>query len=218
MNRLMEERDFVNLSEAKQRPFRRKKAPVAIAAIGFVMLLAALDVIPIAGLALIAAMVVVVAGCLDLQEAYDSVEWKILFLIFGTLALGQAMESTGAALMIAEGATHLFGRFGPLVMLSVTYLLASVLTEMISNNAVAVLLTPIALDVAETMGVDGRPFLIALMFGASASFATPIGYQTNTYVYGAGGYRFADFPRVGVPLNILLWLVASLLIPLMWPL
>ena len=97
------------------------------------------------------------------------------------------------------------------------YFVAMVLTELISNNAVAVLLTPIAFEIAATMGVDARPFTVAVMFGASASFATPIGYQTNTYVFGAGGYRFMDFPRIGVPLNLILWITASVLIPIFWP-
>ena len=97
------------------------------------------------------------------------------------------------------------------------YFVAMVLTELISNNAVAVLLTPIAFEIAATMGVDARPFAVAVMFGCSASFATPIGYQTNTYVFGAGGYRFMDFPRVGAPLNLILWVAASVLIPIFWP-
>ena len=103
-------------------------------------------------------------------------------------------------------------------MISVIYLLAAVLTELVSNNAVAALLTPVAIGVAGALGpdIDPRPFVIAVMFGASASFSTPIGYQTNTYVYGAGGYRFSDFARVGIPLAVLLWLTASVLIPLIW--
>ena len=104
-----------------------------------------------------------------------------------------------------------------MVVLAAVYLLSSILTELISNNAVAVLLTPIIISIALALGVDARPFIVAMMFGCSASFATPIGYQTNTYVYGAGGYRFSDFLRVGVPLNLILWLVATWLIPKFWP-
>ncbi len=138
-------------------------------------------------------------------------------MIFGMLALGVAMEKTGAAHLIASGVTGAVGRFGPHVTLSVIYLLATILTELISNNAVALLITPIAFEIATTMGVDARPFAVAVMFGCAASFATPIGHQTNTYVFGAGGYRFADFPRIGLPLNIILWIVASVLIPVFWP-
>jgi di/tricarboxylate transporter len=218
IHRLMQERDFLNLTEPKQRAFRRHKAPLAIGAISAVMLLAAFNVFSITVLALVAAILVVLTKCLDIEEAYEAIEWPLLFIIFGMLALGQAMETTGAAHLVASGVTGAFGRFGPTVTLSVMYFVAMLLTELISNNAVAVLLTPIAFEIAATMGVDARPFTVAVMFGCSASFATPIGYQTNTYVFGAGGYRFTDFPRVGVPLNLILWITASALIPIFWPL
>ncbi len=217
IQRLMQERDFLNLTEPKQRAFRPHRAPLAIGTITVVMLVAAFDILPIAALALIAAIFVVVAKCLDVEEAYEAIEWKLLFIIFGMLALGSAMETTGAAHLLATGVTGAVGQFGPFATLSVMYLVAMILTEMISNNAVAVLLTPIAFEIAATMGVDARPFAVAVMFGCSASFATPIGYQTNTYVFGAGGYRFMDFPRVGAPLNLILWVTASLLIPHFWP-
>lgn len=217
INRLMQERGFLNLTEPKQRAFRPQKAPLAIAAIAGVMLLAAFNILPIAALGLLGAIMVIATRCLDVEEAYEAIEWRLLFIIFGMLALGKAMETTGAAHLIAAGVTGAVGHYGPAATLSVLYLVAMVLTELISNNAVAVLLTPIAFEIAGTMGVDARPFAIAIMFGCSASFATPIGYQTNTYVFGAGGYRFSDFPRVGAPLNIILWIAASILIPLFWP-
>ncbi|HEY1583408.1 MAG TPA: SLC13 family permease [Chthoniobacterales bacterium] len=217
IHRLMQERDFLNLTEPKQRAFRPHKAPLAIGAITVVMLLAATDVLPIAALAIVAAIGVVVTQCLDIDEAYEAIEWNLLFIIFGMLALGQAMETTGAAHLLAAGVTGAFGRFGPAITLSAMYFVSMVLTELISNNAVAVLLTPIAFEIAATMGVDARPFAIAVMFGCSASFSTPIGYQTNTYVFGAGGYRFSDFPKVGLPLNLIMWLTASILIPFFWP-
>ncbi len=217
INRLMQERDFLNLTEPKQRAFRPHRAPLAIGVIVAVMALAAFDILPIAALALIASIFVIATRCLDIEEAYEAIEWNLLFIIFGMLALGEAMESTGAANLISLGVTGAVGQFGPYVTLSVVYLVAMVLTELISNNAVAVLLTPIAFEIAAAMGVDARPFAVAIMFGCSASFATPIGYQTNTYVFGAGGYRFTDFPRVGVPLNLILWIAASVLIPVFWP-
>ena len=217
IRRLMQERDFLNLTEPKQRAFRRHKAPLAIGAICAVMLLAAFNILSITALALVAAILVIITKCLDLEEAYEAIEWRLLFIIFGMLALGQAMETTGAANLIASGVTGAFGQFGPAVTLAVMYFVAMVLTELISNNAVAVLLTPIAFQIGETMGVDARPFAVAVMFGCSASFATPIGYQTNTYVFGAGGYRFMDFPRVGVPLNLILWGAACVFIPIFWP-
>jgi di/tricarboxylate transporter len=179
---------------------------------------AALGLMSIAALALIAATAVVALGCLSADEAYEAIEWRILMLIFAMLALGSAMEKTGAAMLIVESITHLVAGFGPLVVLSVVYLLTSLLTELVSNNATAILLTPIAIGLAQQLGVDPRPFAVAVMFAASASFATPIGYQTNTFVYNAGGYRFTDFLKIGVPLNLLLWLAATAIIPWFWPL
>lgn len=144
----MQERDFLSLTEPKQRAFRPHKAPLAIGAIIVVMLLAALDVLPITALALIAAILVILTKCLDVEEAYEAIEWNLLFIIFGMLALGQAMETTGAAHLIATGVIGAVGHFGPVATLSVMYFVAMVLTELISNNAVAVLLTPIAFEIA----------------------------------------------------------------------
>ncbi|MNY52015.1 Sodium:sulfate symporter transmembrane region [compost metagenome] len=128
------------------------------------------------------------------------------------------MDKVGLVRLIVENVMTLLPWAGPLLLLSFIYLFTSVLTEVLSNNAVAVLVTPIAIGMAQQLGVDPRAFVVAVMFAASASFATPIGYQTNTFVYNAGGYRFSDFMKVGIPLNILLWLVASVVIPLFWPL
>jgi di/tricarboxylate transporter len=178
---------------------------------------AALDV-PIVSAALVAAVAVMLVGCVDPREAVRSVEWPILFMIFGMLGLSQAMENTGAVKLVAESAASWLSHLGPIAVLAVIYFLASFLTEIVTNNAVAILLTPIAISIAQGLGVDPRPFVVAIMFGASASFATPIGYQTNTYVFGAGGYKFSDFPKIGVPLNLLLWFVAVFTIPLFWPL
>jgi len=217
VQRLLDERDFVNISEPRQKAFRRPKAPIAAAAIVAVMGLAALNVMPMVLLAVVAAVAVILTRCVDPAEAYDAIEWRVLFIIFGTMGLGIGLEKTGGANLIATHITSLLMPFGPWIALSAIYFLTSLLTELVSNNAVAILLTPIVVRMAEEFGVDARPFVVAVMFGASASFATPIGYQTNTYVYGAGGYRFSDFPRVGVPLNLLLWVAATVLIPLMWP-
>lgn len=216
INRLKEQDDFLSLSETVERPFRHAKAPIAFAAILGVMLLAAFGVLPIVSAALVAAVVVVLTGCLGPREACAAIEWRLLFLIVGMLGVGQAMENTGGAKWMAEGAAAALAPFGPVVVLAAIYFIASVLTEFITNNAVAILLPPIALAIAESMGVDGRPFLVAIMFAASASFASPIGYQTNTYVFGAGGYKFSDFPKVGIPLNLILWGAAVILIPIFW--
>ena len=218
MKRLFDYQELVNLTQPSERPLRRDKAPVAIAAVVLVMILAAFEVLPIVALALIAATAVVALGCLDAQEAYASIRWNILMLIFGMLALGVAMEETGAAMLIVDGLATAAATLGPVAVLSAVYLTTSLLTEIMSNNAVAILLTPISIGLAHQLGVDPRPFVVAVMFAASASFATPIGYQTNTFVYNAGGYRFTDFIKVGLPLNLALWAVATAVIPIFWPL
>jgi di/tricarboxylate transporter len=218
LKRLFDTHELVNLSEPQARPFRRDKAPIAVLAIALLMLLATFEVLPIAAVALIAATVVVALGCVDVDEAYDAIQWRLLMLIFAMLALGRAMETTGAAEFLVEEITRLVSGYGPVAVLSILYLITSVLTAVMSNNATAILLTPIAFGLAERMGVDPRPFVVAVMFAASASFATPIGYQTNTFVYTAGGYRFTDFLRIGLPLSIVLWAVATLVIPMYWPL
>jgi di/tricarboxylate transporter len=210
------EGEIIFLNDEVERPFRRPKAPIAVATFVSVVGMAALGV-PILSAALVGAVFVMIAGCVDPREAYRSVEWPILFIIFGMLGLGKAMENTGAAKLVAESLAGVLTPFGPVAVLAMVYLLASFLTEFVTNNAVAILLTPVAIAIAEGLGVDPRPFVVAIMFGASASFATPIGYQTNTYVFGAGGYRFSDFPKVGVPLSLLLCLVAVIFIPVFWP-
>ncbi|MEM7144308.1 MAG: SLC13 family permease [Verrucomicrobiota bacterium] len=217
MNRLFQERDFINLSEPKQTSLRRSKAPIAMGALIAFIGMGAFTEVPTAVLALCAVLVTLLTRCIDTREAYQSVEWSVIFLIFGMLALGEALRVTGTVDLMAGMATNVFGEYGPAVVLSVLYLTAALLTEVLSNNAVAALLTPIALVIGAQMGVDARPFVVAVMFGSSASFSTPIGYQTNTFVFGAGGYRFTDFTRVGAPLAIILWITASLLIPLLWP-
>ncbi len=216
MNELFEEKDFINLSRPKDRPLRRSKAPVALAALAAFMVFGSFQFIPVQYLALAAVFVVMATRCIDPAEAYEAVQWRVIFMIFGMLGLGLALKETGTARLMAEKSTEWFGVHGAPVMLCMVYLLTAILTELISNNAVAALVTPIAIGVAQSLNVDPRPFVVAVMFAASASFVTPIGYQTNTYVFGAGGYRFSDFSKVGLPLAVLLWLVASLLIPKIW--
>ncbi|MBL3575910.1 SLC13 family permease [Rhodovulum sulfidophilum] len=217
LRRLVEDGGVVNLSAPSERPMRRAKAPVAIATMMAVVGLAAFDVMPIAGLAVIGAVAVMLTRCVDPEEAFNAIDWRILFLIFGMLGLSKGMEETGTAQLIVDWVVGLLGGFGPLAILAAVYVLTSALTEMISNNAVAVLVGPIVIGLAVQLGVDPRPFIMAVMFAASASFATPIGYQTNTFVYGAGGYRFRDFLKVGLPLNIIFAVVAVGVIPLFFP-
>lgn len=218
MRQLFDDGILNNLTETTERAIRRAKAPIAMVALVAVMGLAALGVLPIAALALIAATAVVALGCLDHQDAYRAIRWDILMLIFGMLALGLAMEKSGAASLLVGHLAEVTAGFGPIAVLAVLYLVTSFLTEIMSNNAAAILLTPIAIGLGAQLGIDPRPFVVAVMFAASASFATPIGYQTNTLVYSAGGYRFSDFLKIGVPLNLVMFAAAMIVIPIFWPL
>jgi di/tricarboxylate transporter len=144
------------------------------------------------------------------------VEIRLLALIFAMLAIGQALERTGAVALVVDAmAPSLMDLPAPLV-LWIVFIIGSCLTELVSNNAVAVVMTPVAISLAQALGIDPRPFVVAVMISASASFATPIGYQTNTLVYATGGYRFTDYMRLGIPLNLLVSVLAALLIPLFW--
>ena len=214
---LNREGNFLSLNETFMKPRLKSKMWVAVLVLMAVVTVAALDLMAISSVALAGAVVVVLSGCLSIKDAYQNIEWNVLFLIYGMLGIGLAVEKIGGAEWIAMGVVGTMQQFGPLAILAAVYLLVSILTELVTNNAVAILMTPIVISIANSMGVDARPFIVAVMFGASASFITPIGYQTNTYVYGAGGYRFGDFLKVGIPLNLILWGAAVLLIPWIWP-
>ncbi|MCP5365523.1 MAG: SLC13 family permease [Hyphomicrobiales bacterium] len=218
LKRLFETQEMVNLSEVDERPFRRAKAPIAVIAMTLVLSLAALNALPLAGLALAGATAVIAFGCVDVDEAYQAIDWRMIILILGMLALSLAMEQTGAMALIIEHLASVLTAFGPVVVLSLLYAVTSILTETTTNNAVAILMAPFAIGLANEMGVDPRPFLIAVIFAAAASFATPLGYKTNAFVYTAGGYRYSDFLKIGIPLSILNWAAATVLIPLFWPL
>ncbi|WP_373387155.1 SLC13 family permease [Pseudomonas alcaligenes] len=218
IKRFADNGELISLNTVQERAYRRDKAPIAIVATLAVMLLAAFELMPIEGLAMIACAVVIATRCLDIEDAYKAVDWKILSLIFGMLAISIAMDKVGLIDLIVSHTMAIIPSSQPLLILGFVYLLTTILTEILSNNAVAVLVTPVAIGIAQSLGLDPRPFVVAVMFAASVSFATPIGYQTNTFVYNAGGYRFSDFMRIGIPLNILMVAVAMLVIPLVWPL
>jgi di/tricarboxylate transporter len=219
IKRLQSETDFVNLTQRTERTTSRRSLAIGFGIAAAFVLAASQSkhLLPIPAIALLAALAMILTRRITSKDAYAAVQWEIVFLIFGMLALGMAMERSGAASLIVEGLMNIFGTASPYVIIAVVYLLSSTLTELITNNAVAALLAPIVIGIAESLGVDARPFIVAIMFGCSASFATPVGYQTNTYVYGAGGYKFSDFPKVGLPLNLILWVAATLLIPRLWP-
>lgn len=217
INALSQERDFINLSQSNCRPLRRSKVPFAVGALLLFMLLAAFKVAPLIVLALGAALLTLFSKCLEPSEAYDAIDWKVIFMIFGMLGLGTALQKVEVIQMLADSLTGWAMILTNIyVLVALIYLVTAILTELISNNAVAALLTPVAISVAQAMDLDPRPLVVAVMFAASASFSTPIGYQTNTYIYGAGGYKFTDFTRVGIPLTIILWVISIFFIPLMW--
>ena len=216
LRRMFDENYLNSLTNVSDRPVKRGKAPIAILTILSVMGLAALGVMPIAALALIGAGIVIALGCLDHKEAYQAIHLDILILIFGMLGLGLAMEQTGTARLIVTQLAGMMEGWGPIAILALIYLVTTLLTEIMSNNATAILMTPLAISFGQHLGVDPRPFVVAVMFAASASFATPIGYQTNTLVYSAGGYKFRDFLKIGAPLNLLMMITSILVIPLFW--
>lgn len=218
IQRLAADTDMADVSQPTQRAYRRSHAPLAIAALLSIVALAALGVAPILMLSVIVVALVLITRCIDADEAFSFVDGRLLALIFSMLAIGAALESSGAVSLIANAIAPALSDLPPFLLVWAIYLLTSVLTELVSNNAVAVVVTPIAVGLAQAIGVDPRPLVVAVMVAASASFATPIGYQTNMLVYGPGGYKFTDFLRVGIPLNLSIGLLASALIPFLWPL
>jgi len=218
IKRLADDMDMVDVSKPKQKAYRRDKAPIAIGAIALVVILSSFDVAPIYVLGLFAVVAILITRCIDSDEALSFVDGRLLAMIFGMIAVGAGLEQSGAVALVVSYVEPLMRDLPPFAMILVVYLLGMVLTEFLSNNAVAVLYTPIAIELARQLGVDPRPFVVAVMFSATLAFATPVGYQTNMMVYGPGGYKFTDFTRIGLPLNIITWLLCSALIPLLWPL
>lgn len=179
--------------------------------------LSAFGIMPIVASALLGCVALVVLRCLKPEQAYDGIDWRVIMLLAGVLPLGLALQNSGGADFIAQGALGFIGQQSPVLTLAAIYLLTSVMTELMSNNAAAVLIAPIAIAAAESMGIDSKPLLVAVAFAASTSFATPVGYQTNTMVYTAGGYKFNDFMKMGLPLNLLFFAMAVVLIPRYFP-
>jgi len=214
---LRRDRNFVLVSEIGGPRVRTRRVIPALAIIAGVVGVAASGTLPIVATAIAGCVLMVLAGCTTLEDAYRSIEWKVIFLLAGVLTLGEALETTGATRLLANELLSAVGSWGPTAVISAFYLLTSLLTEAMSNNATAALMAPIAIAAAHSMGCDPRPFIMAVAFAASSSFMTPVGYQTNTLVYGPGGYRFFDFTRVGAPLNLLFWILATVFIPRFWP-
>lgn len=216
VRQLHDDQDLIVLEAVEEPSLRRRKAPVVLAVIALVVGLAALDVLPILVTALLGCVALVLTRSIDLEEAYQAVDWQVIFLLAGILPLGIAMEKSGAARLMADLAVGQVGLLGPVAVLAAFYLLTSILTEGMSNNAAAVLLAPIAISSAEQMGIDPRPLLMAITFAASTGFSTPVGYQTNTMIYNPGGYRYTDFLKTGVPLSVIFWILSVIFIPRFW--
>lgn len=209
--------NLVVLSEREQAGWSVRRGLLAIAIMSVSVAVAALGWLPIVASAILGCIALVATRCLRNDEAYEAIDWRVIMLLAGVIPLGIAMQKSGLAQFMADHLLAVVGAYGPLAVLAAVYLLTAVLTELMSNNATAVLVTPIAYSTAQAMHLSPTPFLIAVLFAASTSFATPIGYQTNTMVYNAGGYRFTDFVKIGVPLNLLFWALSMVFIPRYFP-
>lgn len=209
--------DFLIVSEKNSSEFRYKKIIPAILTISGVIAVAAFNIAPIVLSATIGVLLLILLKVINVEEAYRSIEWKVIFMLAGVLSMGTALEKTGAAKLLSSGLVNSLGLLGPHAVLSGMFFLTFMATNFMSNNATAALLAPIAIATAKAMGVSTKPLLMAITYAASLSFMSPIGYQTNTMIYGPGNYKFKDYLKVGTPLNILLWILASILIPLFFP-
>ena len=213
--------DFIVLGEIEATLQKHKYWWVSVAVILGTVILAALGIVPILKGALIGAIFLLVIRVITANEAYQSINWQVIVLIAALIPLGIVIQKSGTAFWIGTVLNDIANAFNPLIrptiMLSLVYLVTIILTEMTSNAATAIIMTPIAISAAQQMGLDPRTFVFAVCFAASASFITPIGYQTNLMVYGPGGYKFTDYVRVGLPLAIVLWCIATWLIPILWP-
>lgn len=219
LRKLVEDAELIDLTrDTKTIPLRRSMAPIAIATMIGVVLLAGTGLMPIAGAAILGVAVILVTGVMDADEAFSHIEGRLLALIVAMLAIGATMQSTGAVQVIVDAISPFLIGASPLVALAAIFIITTILTEMVTNNAVAVVLTPVAITLAQQLGLDPRAFVVAVMVAANASFATPIGYQTNMLVYAPGGYRFKDYLVIGIPMKIVTGTVAVLLIHWLWPL
>jgi di/tricarboxylate transporter len=216
IEQIKRERGFIVTEQVEMEMFREEKIPVALAIVAGVVVVAALGILPILTTAIVGCVLMVVTGCLRMNELHAAVRLDVIFLLAGVIPLGLALERTGGAELLAGFASSAALDAHPIAVLFIFYGMTMVLTELISNNAAVVVMVPVGLATALSLGIDPKAVVLAIMFAASTSFSTPVGYQTNTMVYGPGGYRFLDFVRVGGPLNLLLALVTPVLIYVFW--
>jgi len=214
---LQNNQEFLMMEEVKLEEYRTNKALMAIGIIALVVLFSAFEVYPIMVSAIFGALLMVITGCVNIKEAYANIDWMVIFLLAGMIPMGIALQKSGLVTSAAENLLTIFGDLSPSIILSLLYIGTVLLTSVLSNNATAIVVAPIGISMALSLGVSPRPFLMAIMFGASTSLITPIGYQTNTLVYSPGRYKFFDYLKVGLPLNIIAWLLLTLLIPVFWP-
>lgn len=205
---LREHVHLLGVSSSQARPYRRDKAPIAVASLLGAVLLAALGIMPIAASAILGVAIILLTRCIDPEEAWGSIDGNVLVLIFAMLAVGAGLQRAGSISLIADAITPMLAGAPYFLLLLAVYFMTWIFTETVTNNAVAVVMTPIVIALAQQLGLDPRPLIIVVMFAASASFATPIGYQTNTIVYAAADYRFADFLKVGVPMSLIVGLAS----------
>jgi len=198
--------------------FRSNKAPIAVGALLLAIGLAIFAGMQISLAMVIAAVIMILSGALTIEEAYESVDWRTVFLVAGMLPLGLAMELTGTARYLADLILDIFGPYGPLATLAGIYLLAVIITQPMSNAAAIVLIVPIALDTAAGLCANYKTFTMAVVIGVATSFLSPVGHKANVLVFGPGGYKFTDYARVGALLTVILLIVSMIFLPIFWPL
>lgn len=218
IQRLAQDMSLTDISKPTERAYRRRHAPIVLGVLAAIVIFSALGLAPIALMAFLGVAVVLLTRCIDADEAFGFIDGRLLALIFAMLGVGAGLESAGAVQLLVTAAAPLLMELSPFLLILSVYVLTLTLTELVTNNAVAVVLTPIVIGLALALGIDPRPLVVTVMLGASAAFATPIGYQTNTLVYGPGGYRFTDFLKVGLPMHLVMAPTAAFFIPLFWPL
>jgi len=216
LEQIKREPGFIVTEEPEQETFRHEKIPIALVIIAGVVLFAALGWRTILVTSIVGCVLMVLTGCLKVNELHESIRWDVIFLLAGIIPLGIALQRTGGAQLIADFATFSAEYVPPIVVLMIIYLMTVILAEFISHSAAIVVMVPVGIAAAESLGLDARAFILASMFAASMSFSTPVGYQTNAMVYGPGGYKFLDYTRVGAPLSLLMAIVTPIFIYLVW--
>ena len=221
LDKLANSGEFILLGEVKEDLVKVKFWWVSVLSIIMTILLAALGILPILKGAMLSVIILMVLGVITPNEAYQSIHWQVIVLIAALIPLGIVIQNTGTASLIGDSILDLVQKFSyasqPYILLGLIYFITMILTEVSSNTATAIIMTPIVLSITSTVGIDPRPFIFSVCFASSASFSTPVGYQTNLMVYGSGGYKFSDFIKVGIPLSITFWITAIVVIPIIWP-